>query len=46
MKMHEDLKLDARFPNFALPDQDGKVQQLSQYMRGFPTVVTFYRGTW
>ena len=46
MKMHEDLKLGARFPNFTLPDQDGQVQQLSQQMRGFPTVVTFYRGIW
>lgn len=46
MKMHEELKVGNRFPNFELPDQDGQSQKLSEHMRGFPTVVVFYRGVW
>ena len=46
MKIREDLVPGNKFPNFELPDQDGNVMQLSQFMRGFPTVVVFYRGVW
>ena len=46
MKMRDDLKVGNRFPNFELPDQDGNMIKLSEHMRGFPTVVVFYRGVW
>jgi peroxiredoxin len=46
MKIHPDLKPGSKFPNFQLPDQDGNVLKLSQHMRGWPTVVVFYRGIW
>lgn len=46
MKMHPDLQLGNKFPNFELPDQDGESLKLSQRMRGFPTIVVFYRGVW
>jgi peroxiredoxin len=46
MKIHPDLKPGSKFPNFQLPDQDGNVLELSQHMRGWPTVVVFYRGIW
>jgi peroxiredoxin len=46
MKIHPDLKPGSKFPNFQLPDQDGNALKLSQHMRGWPTVVVFYRGIW
>jgi peroxiredoxin len=46
MKIHPDLQIGSKFPNFELPDQEGNRQQLSQWMRGFPTAVIFYRGVW
>ena len=46
MKIHPDLKLGRPFPNFVLPDQDGEVLKLSQRMRGWPSIVVFYRGVW
>lgn len=46
MKMHPDLQIGNKFPNFTLPDQDGERLKLSQHMRGFPTIVVFYRGVW
>ncbi len=42
--MHPDLKPGAKFPDFELPDQNGKPQQLSKLIRGFPTVLIFSRG--
>ena len=46
MKMHPEIKVGALFPNFELPDQSGETLKLSQHMRGFPTIVVFYRGVW
>ena len=46
MKIREDLVPGNLFPNVTLPDQDGSVQKLSQWMRGWPTAVVFYRGVW
>ena len=42
--MHQDLKVGNTFPDFELPDQDGKSQTLSKLIRGFPTVLIFSRG--
>ncbi len=42
--MHQDLKVGNTFPDFELPDQDGKSQKLSKLIRGFPTVLIFSRG--
>ena len=42
--MHPDLEVGNQFPDFELPDQDGKMQQLSKLIRGFPTVLIFSRG--
>ena len=44
MKIREDLKPGNPFPDIELPDQDGRTLSLSQLMRGFPTVVAFWRG--
>lgn len=46
MKINPEIKEGGLFPNFELPDQSGEVQKLSQYMRGFPTIIVFYRGVW
>jgi peroxiredoxin len=46
MKIHPDLKPGNKFPDFELPDQDGKIQKLSRHMRGWPTIIVFYRGVW
>ena len=46
MKIHPDLKPSHKFPDFELPDQDGNVLKLSQRMRGWPTIIVFYRGIW
>ncbi|MFK7805172.1 MAG: hypothetical protein AB8G95_26295 [Anaerolineae bacterium] len=46
MKMHEDLKPCNKFPNFELPDHSGETLQLTQRMRGWPTILVFYRGVW
>ncbi len=42
--MHPDLEVGNPFPDFELPDQDDKMQQLSKLSRGFPTVLIFSRG--
>ncbi len=42
--MDPDLEVGNQFPDFELPNQDGRMQQLSQLIRGFPTVLIFSRG--
>ncbi len=42
--MHPDLKVGNKFPDFQLPDHDGKAQRLSKLILGFPTVLIFSRG--
>jgi peroxiredoxin len=42
--MRDDLNPGKLFPDFTLPDQDGQPFRLSEYMNGWPTVVTFVRG--
>lgn len=46
MKLHSDLKPGNKFPNFELPDQTGEVLKLTQRMRGWPSILVFYRGVW
>ncbi len=42
--MHPELQVGNRFPDFTLPDQDGKETSLNQILRGFPGVLCFSRG--
>jgi peroxiredoxin len=44
--MRADLVPGRRFPDLALPDHEGRVVSLSELARGFPLVLTFYRGWW
>jgi hypothetical protein len=44
MKIREDLKPGNIFPNFERPDQDGVIRTLDELMRGWPTIVVFWRG--
>jgi peroxiredoxin len=44
MKIRQDLKPGNLFPDIELPDQGGQSRALSQLMRRFPTIVTFWRG--
>ncbi|MFQ5408322.1 MAG: redoxin domain-containing protein [Anaerolineales bacterium] len=46
MKIRPDLVPGNKFPNFELPTHDGEVLRLSEHMRGWPTVLVFYRGVW
>ena len=46
MKIHPDLKPDNIFPDFELPDHERNVLSLRQRMRGWPTILVFYRGVW
>ncbi len=42
--LQPELKVGNKFPDFELPDQDGKSQKLSKLIRGFPTFLIFSRG--
>ncbi len=42
--MRADLVPGRRFPDLALPDQDGVIRSLSELAGGDPLVVHFYRG--
>jgi peroxiredoxin len=44
--MRADLKINARLPDLQLPDQDNRPVRLSEIAKGFPLLVTFYRGWW
>ena len=44
--MRADLKPGARLPDLELPDHAGQKTKLSEIAKGFPLVVTFYRGWW
>jgi len=44
MDMRADLVPGRRFPDLALPDQDGVIRSLSELAGGDPLVVHFYRG--
>lgn len=40
------LAVGQKFPDIALPDQDGQPATLSELVGKFPFVLTFYRGYW
>lgn len=40
------LKIGDRAPDFALPNGDGKLITLSDYIARGPVVIIFYRGFW
>jgi len=40
------LKLGVKAPDFALPNGDGKLVVLSEYIQRSPVVLVFYRGFW
>jgi peroxiredoxin len=44
--MHPDLVVGGRLPDLELPDHQGQRVRLSAIARGFPLIVTFYRGYW
>ena len=44
--MRADLGPGGRFPDLGLPDHEGRPTRLAELARGFPLVVTFYRGWW
>ena len=45
MKIREDLMTSGKkFPNFERPDQDGIIRTLEDLMRGWPTILVFWRG--
>ena len=40
------LATGQKFPDIALPDQDGQPERLSEMVGKFPFILTFYRGYW
>jgi len=40
------LTIGSRAPDFALPNGDGKLVMLSEYVGRSPVVLVFYRGFW
>jgi hypothetical protein len=40
------LRVGAKAPDFALPNGDGKLVNLSDYTSRSPVVLVFYRGFW
>jgi peroxiredoxin len=44
--MRADLKPGNQFPDFELPDQDGGMVRLSDFMGGKPLALTFNRGNY
>ena len=44
MKIREDLKPGAAFPDITCSDQDGVGRRLSDLTQGWPVIVVFWRG--
>ncbi len=44
--MHPDLVVGGRLPDLELPDHRNQPVKLTDIARGFPLLVTFYRGWW
>jgi hypothetical protein len=40
------LKVGDKAPEFSLPNGDGKLVSLSEYVSRSPVVIVFYRGFW
>jgi AhpC/TSA family len=44
--MHPDLVIGKHFPDLVLPDHRKQPVRLSELARGFPLILSFYRGYW
>jgi len=44
--MHPDLVIGKRLPDLVLPDHKNQPVRLSELARGFPLILSFYRGYW
>jgi hypothetical protein len=44
--MHPDLVVGKHFPDLELPDHRSQIVKLSELAKGFPLIVSFYRGYW
>jgi peroxiredoxin len=44
--MRADLVVGRRFPDLVLPDHRRNPVQLSELAKGYPLIVSFYRGYW
>jgi hypothetical protein len=44
--MHADLVIGKCFPDLVLPDHRKQPVRLSELARGFPLILSFYRGYW
>ncbi|MDQ2744235.1 MAG: redoxin domain-containing protein [Chloroflexota bacterium] len=41
-----DLTTGDHVPNFALPDQEGRMWMLAERLKDGPVILVFYRGDW
>jgi len=46
ISMHPDLVVGNRLPDLVLPDHKNQPVRLSELAKGFPLIVSFYRGYW
>ena len=46
ISMHPDLVVGKRLPDLVLPDSKNQPVRLSELARGFPLILSFYRGYW
>lgn len=44
--MHSDLVVGKRLPDLVLPDHRNQSVRLSELAKGFPLILSFYRGYW
>jgi len=44
--MHPDLVVGNRLPDLVLPDHRNQSVRLSELAKGFPLILSFYRGYW
>jgi hypothetical protein len=44
--MHPDLVIGKHFPDLVLPDHRKQPVKLSELAKGFPLILSFYRGYW
>ena len=44
--MHPDLVIGKHFPDLVLPDHRKQPVTLSELAKGFPLILSFYRGYW
>lgn len=44
--MHPDLVVGKRFPDLELPDHRSELVTISALTKGFPLILSFYRGYW